>query len=76
VDDPAELSRDFKRIADAFRALAAQEPERCQLANAAMDEDAVFCEVRKSIEHSGLLKVQSGVSMAKLIQAGGGRRLT
>jgi dTMP kinase len=57
ADDPAELTRDFKRIADGFRAVAAREPERCQLINAAMDEDAVFCAVRKSLEHSGLLKV-------------------
>jgi dTMP kinase len=76
MDDPAELTRDFKRIADGFRAVAAREPERCQLINAAMDQDAVFCEVRKSIEHSGLLKVRSGVSIAEQSQASGGRRLT
>lgn len=64
MDDPAELTRDFKRIADGFRTVAAREPERCQLINAAMDQDAVFCEVRKSIERSGLLNVRSGVSIA------------
>jgi len=59
TDDPAEATRNFKRIQHGFLEIARREPKRCHVVNAAVSPNKVAEMIMATIDGSGVAARQS-----------------